>query len=236
MGPGQPRPFGTPLAPLIHCVFGAPRKLWPQQPRPPLGGVGRGGPPSQPLRNAGFPPFCLFYSKKKSTQAACTSPPPQPCVSSGLKAHQELPYAPILQFPVIYGRAPRTAPAGTGAASIPSHAASSGAPTQRVRGLCHAQDGAESPSWGNYTVLPSSGTRSAAHNGLGGETVPRTNGPRCGKREARGERVGKTPLQTEKDCCHTQHGRHTAAELVLGGRDIGIERCGLVGSARRTLC
>lgn len=142
---------------------------------------------------------------------------------------------PILQLPVIYDCAPRTGPRAPGPHLSPLAPRGNGAPTQRVRGLCRTQDGAESPSWGNHTVLPSPGSRSTAHNGPKGETAPRANGSRCGKREARGKRVRKTPLQTEQSYCHTQHGRRTAAELVLGGRDIGIERCGLVSSARRTL-
>lgn len=63
------------LVPLVHCVFGGPQKLWPQQPRPPLGGAGRGGPPSLPRRNAGFPPVCLFYSKKKTYPSCFYFPP-----------------------------------------------------------------------------------------------------------------------------------------------------------------
>lgn len=134
------------LVPLVHCVFGGPQKLWPQQPRPPLGGAGRGGPPSLPRRNAGFPPVCLFYSKKKSTQAVSTSPHLLNLVRVRLKAHQHYPMLPIPQFPVIYGRAPRPALADTAATSVPLTPRGNGAQTQRVRGLCHTQDGAESPS------------------------------------------------------------------------------------------
>lgn len=233
--PGQPRPFGTPVAPLVPCVFGAPRKLWPQQPRPPLGGAGRGGPPSLPRRNAGFPPVCLFYSKK-TYPSCCYSPrPPTLLRVRGLKRTRSFLMLPIRSSPLYTAVPLAPRPRAPRPHRSPLTPRGNGAPTQRARGLSHTQDGAESPSWGNHTVLPSPGSRSAAHDGPGGETEPSVNGPRCGKRESRGEGGENAPPCGAQQGCHTQHGRQTEAELVLGGRDIGIERCGLVSSARRTL-
>lgn len=200
------------------------------------GGSGEGRPAQPAAQKCGIPTRLLILHEKNVPKQLLRSPLPNCVRVQGSKRTRSFPVLPIPQLPVIYDHAPRTALAGTGVTSVPPHTRGNRAPTRRVSGLCHTQDGAESPSWGNHTVLPPPGSRSAARNGPGGETAPRVNGPRCAKREARGEGVRKTPLQTEQRGCHTQHGRRTEAEVVLGGRDIGIERCGLAASARRTLC
>lgn len=135
MVPGQPHPFGTPLAPLVPCVFGAPRKLWPQQPRLLLGGAGRGGPPRQPRRNAGFPPVCLFYSKKKvPTLLVLPSPHPNLLRVQGLKRTGSFPMLPIRRSPFYTAVPLAPRPRAPRPHLSPLTPRGNGPPTQRVRG------------------------------------------------------------------------------------------------------